>query len=501
MSLLGIDIGTTGCKAAAFSERGICLADAYREYPTLHAQDGRAELDSRLVWRRVRDVIGEVAAGTGSDPVTALCISSMGEAITPVSSDGEILGNCILSSDMRGAEYVEALRHRMSDEALYRINPNIPGVNYTLPKLLWLKEHEPELYDRTDCFLLWGGLVECMMGCAPFTSHSHANRTLLFDFRQEDWSDELLAATGLSRDKLPPCLSGGVVAGTVADAVADQIGLPRGVKVVVGGHDQCCNALGAGIFAAGRAVDGIGTFECITPVYDKVPDGAVMLGNGLNIEHHVLPNLYVSFLYNQGGTLVRWFRDTFALERRAEPDIYDALAAEMPPEPTRLMVLPYFEMTGSPDYVADASGVIAGLKTSTTRGEILKAIMEGETFYFVDSVLALTNMGIDTSEFVATGGGAKSDAWLQIKADVFGVPFVRPRITECSVLGAAILAGVATGVFSGPEEGVARFVARDRTFEPDPGRHAVYQERVEKYRALFPLLHPYLASLDSSTSP
>jgi len=497
MSLLGIDVGTTGCKAAAFSEDGREIVRAYREYPTIHPREGWAELDSPAVWESVREVIAEAAAATSGDPVAGLCVGSMGEAVTPVSGDREILGRCILSSDTRGREYIDALAEKIDQEAFYRINPNILGPNYTLPKLLWLKEHEPRLFERTDKFLLWAGLVAYMLGCEPCTGYSLANRTLLFDLNECDWSDELLAAVGLAREKLPRCRPEGGIAGTVEDKIAAELGLPRGVKVVVGGHDQCFNALGAGIARPGRAVDGIGTFECITPVYDRVPEPALMLRNGLNVEHHVLPGLYVSFLYNQAGSLVRWFRDTFAKGEKEREDVYELLGSEMPVEPTSLFVLPYFEMTGPPRFVTEASGVIVGLKTSTTRGEIFKAIQEGVTFYLAEGVRALSEMGIDTSEFVATGGGAKSDGWLQIKADVFGVPFVRPAITECGLAGAAMLAGVATGAFASVAEAIERFFRIERLFEPDARRHRIYRERLAKYAELFPLMSDYLASLEA----
>jgi len=266
--------------------------------------------------------------------------------------------------------------------------------------------------------------------------------------------------------------------------------------VVVGGHDQCCNSLGAGIYEAGRAVCGIGTFECITPSYDRIPESRPMLRHGFNIEHHVLPGLFVSFIYNQSGSLVRWFRDTFAHADRKllspEKDTYEALAGEMPEAPTRLFTLPYFEPTGPPHFVTEASGVILGMKTTTSRGEILKSIMESVTFYFAESTKALAEMGVDISEFVATGGGAKSDAWLQIKADIFGVPFVRLSITEGSVLGAAMLAGVSTGVYASPAEAASYFVKRGRVFDPDPHRHKIYQEKLQNYRELFPLLKDFL---------
>jgi len=499
MSLMGIDIGMTGCKAAAFSLDGRQLAIAYREYPMLHPRDGWAELDSRLVWTSTQQVIAQVAGHTTNDPIAAIAVSSMGEAMTPVSADRQILGNCILCSDVRGGQYIDALKAKITPEAFYQINPNILSPAYSLPKLQWLREHEPDLYHRAYKFLLWGDLVGFLLGCDPITSTSHANRTLLFDVRKEDWSHELLSLTGIQREKLPAILPGGAVAGAVSAAAADSLGLPHHVKVVVGGHDQCCNSLGAGITQPGKAVCGIGTVQCITPTYDHIPPSAAMLRHGLNVEHHVLKGLYVSFIFNQAGSLVRWFRDTFASSDSARllqgHDIYDLLNAELPHEPTRLLVLPCFQATGSPHYIADAAGAIVGLKMTTRRGEILKSIMESVAFYFVDSIHALKSLGIDTSEFIATGGGAKSDAWLQIQADIFGVPFVRPLVTESGLVGAAILSGIATGAFASAADAVQCFVKRQRAFDPDPARHRQYMDLYRKYRQLYPSLRGLLATL------
>jgi len=495
MSLLGIDVGTTGCKVAAYSTEGRFCASAYREYPTLYPAPGEAELDSRYVWNCIKQCIAEVASQTKADPLTALSVSTMGEAATPVTADRRILGNSILSSDMRGSQYADRLRDTFGAEGFYDINANLLGPGYTMPKIAWTRDHLPELYKKADQFLLWGGLVEFLLGSEPFMSFSHASRTLLFDIRQQTWSSPLINACDIDPAKLPPCLASGVVGGAVSESMAQELGLPKEVKIVVGGHDQCCNALGAGIFRPGQAVDGIGTFECITPVYDQIPPTTPMLKNGLNVEHHVLEGLYVSFLYNQAGSVVRWFRNTFAVESRHLGDIYARLDTEMPAEPTNLFVLPYFAPTGSPRFIADASGVIVGLKVNTTRGDILKAILESTTFYFVEGLDALKGMGVDTSEFIATGGGAKSDGWLQIKADIFGVPFVRPAIIESGLLGTAILAGVATREFKNVEEATKIFVKRERVFEPNAKRHAVYRERLSKFQELFPLMYPFLKKL------
>lgn len=494
MSLLGVDVGTTGCKAAAYSLDGRCLVTAYREYAPLHPQPSWTELDSRAVAERIRMAIAEVASKTNADPITALCASSMGEAMTPVTQDGRILGNSIVSSvDTRGGEYLAPIVKRIGKDAFYAINPNIPAPVYSLPSLLWYKNHSADMYGHAWKFLLWGDMVAFLLGCEPLTSFSLANRTLLFDIRAEKWSSRLLEASGIDASKLPKPAASGTVAGVVSSKVAAELGLPKGVKVVVGGHDQCCSSLGAGIYTAGRAVCGLGTFECITPTYGMIPEAKAMQARGLNVEHHVIPGLYVSFIYNQSGSLVRWFRDTFASVEKQAEGIYRRLDSELPEAPTRIIVLPYFEPSGAPQFVTDASGVIAGLKMNTTRGEIFKAIMESVTFYFVDSLETLGKMGIDTSGFVATGGGAKSDRWLQIKADIFGVPFMRPRITECGTVGCAILAGTATGLFKNVAEGVSLFVKPDRTFEPDASRNAIYRGQYGRYRELFKVMRPVLS--------
>jgi xylulokinase len=489
MSLLGIDLGTSGCKAGIFALDGACLAQAYRGYDMRHPRPGWSELDSHGVWQSVRSIVAEVAAQARRDPVTALSVSAFGEAFVPVTRDRKLLDDSILCVDDRGGEHVDRLLADFGREALYRINPNLLGPNYSLPKLLWLREHRPDIFARADHFLLWSDLVAFLLGGEPVANNSHANRTLLFDLDRNDWSDALLAWAGIPRGKLGRVVSGGTVVGTVADAMAAELGLPKGVRVVAGGHDQCCNALGCGGIAPGCAVYGMGSFDCITPVYRRPEDPLAMLCENLNIEHHVLPDLYVSFLYNQAGLLVKWFRETFAAHE-PESGIYETLLAEMPPAPTGLLALPHFDPP--PHHPRQTSGVILGLKTGTARGEILKAIIEGAAMHFVEGVASLRPLGIDTARLIASGGGAKSAAGLQIRADIFGIPMVRPRITEAGVLGAAMLAGLGSGVLPSPREAVGIFVQEDRVFEPDPERHARYRERHALYCQMRDRLAPIL---------
>lgn len=485
MSLLGIDVGTSGCKAAAFRGDGRLLGFAGREYAALSPAPGLAELDSRAVCAAVAECITEITGRLGPDPPGAICVSALGEAATPVSATGEILGGCILGGDARGGEYIARLEQKIDARSFFRINPNILSRAHTLPKLLWLKEHQPSLYARADKFLLWDGLVGHLLGCPPFTSYSSAARTLLFDINRCDWSPEIMAAAGLDADKLPPCRPSGLVAGTVAARAAASFGLPPGTPVVVGGHDQCCNALGAGVSAGGRAALGIGTYECVTSVFEGMPDIMAMFRARLNIEHHVAAGRYVCLVHNQAGLLVKWFRDTFARAERGDPGIYRKLDAEMPCGPTGLFVMPCFEPTGAPYHAGDVTGAIFGLRADTGRGEILKAIMEGITFYFAGAMETLAHAGAPAAEFIATGGGAKSDRWLQLKADILGRPVIRNDFPESTVAGAAILAGTAVGAFKDTLEGAAALARRARVFEPDRRRHALYRERKEEFQSLF----------------
>jgi xylulokinase len=204
MSLLGIDVGTTGTKAAAFTTGGHQLASAYVEYDFRHPAPGWAELDSAEVWRLIQDAIRRVVADTASDPIRAISVSSMGEAMVPVSQDRQILGPSINPNfDLRGEGCLQLLASEMDNERLYRLNGNTLGHHYSLPTLKWLKEHQPDRYRGTHKFLLWGSLVPYMLGAEPGVDFSLANRTLLFDLEQGDWSAELLDWAGLDRDKLP----------------------------------------------------------------------------------------------------------------------------------------------------------------------------------------------------------------------------------------------------------------------------------------------------------
>jgi xylulokinase len=497
MSFLGIDVGTTGCKASVFSREGESLAFAYDEYEMVRPKPGWLELDPVDVWARVRRTVARAVRDAAQDPVTALAVSSMGEAMVPVSRDRRILGNSLLLIDSRGEEYLPLLSSRLGAEKIYRINGNIMGIQFSLPKLMWIRDNTPRVYEGAWKFLLWSGFVSFMLGAQPTVDYSLANRTLLFDVDACAWSAEIAGVAGIDLGKLPDPVPAGTRIGTVSGPVAEELGLAKGTSIVAGAHDQCANALGCGVTEPGIGMSGMGSYLSIVPVFTGRKPPEVMMRWGLNTEHHAAPGRFVSFIFNQGGLLLKWYRDTFAradkeAADKAGRDVYADLISEVPAGPSRLLVLPHFTVTGPPEFVTDSSGVIVGLKVDTTRGEILKGIMEGAVFYHKTVVDSVAEAGITLRELRAVGGGSRSDEWLRISADILGMPMVRTKVSEAGSLGVAILAGVGTGAFSSVEDGVKAMVRLGERFEPDAARQRQYAERFLKYRALWPLMKDYL---------
>ncbi|MCK4900013.1 MAG: hypothetical protein KAS38_14635, partial [Anaerolineales bacterium] len=225
MSLLGVDVGTTGCKAAAYSEDGRLLALHYEGYQIQKPRQGWAQLDAIEVWEKVKLSINSVAAQCARDPIKALSVSSLGEAVVPVTKDRVILGPSILNFDQRGSEILKKMREKISDEKLYSINGNILGNQYGLTKLMWIKQNHPDLYQQADKFLLWSSFIAFMMGAEPIVDFSLANRMLLFDLDQCEWSVELLDIANLDRSKLPDTAPSGTEIGRVSEHIADELNL------------------------------------------------------------------------------------------------------------------------------------------------------------------------------------------------------------------------------------------------------------------------------------
>ncbi len=492
MHVLGIDAGTSSCKVGVFSPEGL-VAAASRGYGAMSTRQGISELDAAGTWTRIEDAVREVLSNPAvpSREVRAISFSSMGEAAVPVRLDRTVVGPSILANDARGVEYAVRLDRDMPARDLYRISPNRAGPNFTFSKLMWIRDHDPDTYRAADKFLFWADFIAFMLGADPFASNSLANRSLLLDVRENRWSDVLLEWSGIDRDKLGDIVSGGDVVGAVQPDLARRLGLRDDVLLVAGGHDQVLNALGCGCIESGSAVVGMGTYESYCPIFSWPGDTEAFFAENMNIEHHVVPGLFASFLYHHSGYLVDWFRRTFAPN-----ETLDDLNARLPDGPTRLLFLPHNEPPQWPEFIRHTSGVFVGLKSSTTLEEMYRAVLEGITFYLAQALTAMERTGVLPDVFLASGGGSRSDAWMQIRADITGKPFTRLGVGEGSLNGAAILAAVKAGLFPDNAAAAKAYVRRERTFVPDSDRHASYSRLAGVYRNVYPSLAGVLESLD-----
>lgn len=496
MSYLGLDVGTTGSKACVFDADGKMLATAYREYPLLTPMPGGAEIDSAVVCRSCLAVIREAAAACPNDPVRAMGISSQGEAFTPVSADGEILANAMVSSDARAEPIVGPWSEQFGARRLYEMTGHTSHPMFTLFKLLWLREHRPDVWRRAAKFYCFEELIQWRLGLDPAISWPLAGRTMLFNVRTHGWEEAILSQVGLDAGRLARPLRSGEVVGSIPAQTADELGLPQGVLVVAGGHDQPCGALGAGVVEPGVAMYATGTVECICPAFDRAVFDERFFQNNLCTYDYTAGGMYTTVLFSlTGGNLLRWFRDQWGhpereQARQAGADVYDLLVQGMASEPTNLLVLPYFTPSGTPYFDAKTPGAILGLRLDTTRGQVLRALLEGVALEMRLNVAILEEAGVRVREFRAIGGGAKNPTLTQLKADVLGRPITTMAVTEAGCLGVAMLACAAeTG--TPLSQLVQTWVKPQSLIEPDAKRADLYGERFQAYKALYPAIRDF----------
>jgi len=501
MSLMGIDVGTTGCKVVAFDEGGIVLAGAGREYPLLSPNPGWYELDPEQVWSYIRECLRAVNGQIGHDPVTALSLSSQGEAMVPVTADGRVLANSPVSSDRRNAKQTAQMVAALGRERVFELTGQPMSTIYTLPKILWWRDNAPEMIEQTWKFLCYVDFVAYKLGVEPVIDYSMAARTLAFDYRTEDWSDELLSAGHIRRDQLSRPLPSGEIIGEIPRALAAELGFSGSVKVVTGGHDQPAGALGAGVLQPGTAMLAIGTTEALVAVTEK--PRKPMLGYNVSCYHHAAPGSFIALSGNQtGGRLLRWYRDELAAAERAiaaetDRDVYDVIIEQIDDAPGDMILLPYFVGSGGLHDDPSATGVVIGLSFDSKRADIVRAILEGLTYEQALCIRLLNEAGVDVNRIRAIGGGSRSERWMQIKSDITDLPLSIIHTSEAASLGVAMLAGCATGVYGGLEEAAELLIKVRKTFDPRPERAAHYQRQLTLYDELYRALRPIYQAMSA----
>ena len=486
MISLGVDIGGTGAKCVAFDDHGAQLALSYIEYPN---PPGKANLEPQVLSDSVVRVIRDcVQALPARDAVAAITVSSFGESFVPIDEHGAPLTDIIMYfANSESGEFDELVR-RVGEETFMRVARILPDASYSLAKMLYtLRTAQRPVWK----FLPIAAYVCYRLSGAVMTDVSLACRTLLYDVEKREWSRELLEASGVALDQLPDVCPTGTAVGFLRSEIAQALGLPENVRVVIGSHDQIVNALACGVCEHGDGVDVSGTCECIEPLFADIPGDFGFTRENFACVPYVDDVGYVTYAYNiSGGAVVRWYRDQLAKHLSAQAkaervSVYDLLNRACPKEPTDVIVLPFLQgMGGTPDVRPNARGMFYGVTMETGLPEFYRAILEGLTFEMAYNLEKLEGFGVAPNRLYACGGGARSKVWLQIKADIWNREILPVKTEETGALGSAILGFAAV---TGEKDRLAlakKFVQLGEPMRPDAARVEVYREKFQLYKQL-----------------
>lgn len=491
--LMGVDIGTQSTRAALLDREGRVIASASTSQEMQAPRPGWAEQDPQVWWDGTVANIRQVLAQAGVEPREILGIGVSGQmhGSVPIDAKGELLSHGVqLWCDKRSAELVEEFKSRPDAPRAYRIAGSPPVPNWFGFKIKWVKVHQPEIYRQAWKFILPKDFINFKLTGAIATDYSEASGSFLMDATTRNWSEELTEQVGIDRGKLPELHAASEVMGHVMPDVAALTGLAQGTPVVTGGGDMLCMLLAAGITRPGRASDVTGTAS-IMSIFTEVP----VFDERLMNLHHVMPGWIPFGIIDSGGGSLKWFKDSFCQPEIAEAqkrggevyDILNALAAQVEPGTEGLLYFPYLmgERTLGTPY---ARGVFFGITPRTGKGAMVRAIMEGVTFELRRTLEIVEGAGHQVSTIYHSGGGAYSDLWSQIKADIYQKRVVTFETSEGGILGSAILAGVGAGVYADPASGAESCLRVAKEFTP----RTRWGERYNAEFGLFKEVHDLL---------
>lgn len=505
---IGIDLGTSGVKGILIDSDGGLIAQNAAPLELSIPHPNWSEQDPEDWWNAVAQVVAAIVAVIPDGPraIAAVALSGQMHGATFLDRSGLPLRPAILWNDQRSASECDYIVEKVGFENLVQAVGNRAFAGFQVPKILWVRNHEPDVYDRTAKILLPKDYINFRLTGQMATEPSDASGTLLFDIVQRRWSDTILATLDISADLLPHVQPSASSIGGITPDAAAVTGLSPGMPVIAGGADNACAALGIGIVRPGHTMVSLGTSGTVLAPSDRpIIDGQARLHSFC----HALPDTWYSMgvVLSAGGSL-RWFRDTLsqaeiqaATARGVDPyDILMEAASRAPAGCEGLVFLPYLtgERTPYPD--PDARGVFFGLSLRHTYAHIARSVVEGISFALRDSTELLHELGINTPAVRVTGGGARSSFWLQALADILKARVATALSDIGPSFGAAILAGTGAGVFASAAEIAGHLATTSVTIDPSTNANVEYDGVYELYRLLYPSLQPSYQALGSLTS-
>lgn len=499
-ALIGVDIGTTNLKAVAFSLDGRQLAKASVPTPTHYPQADWAEFPVDALWDGLVAVMQRVATelGTTHEPL-AIAFTGMAEAGVPLCKKGQALYPAIAWFDRRVLPQMEAWENKIGAERTAKITGLPIGPAAGILRPLWLRDNTPDIYARMKTWLNLPDYAAYRLCGTQVTEFSLASRMMVLDLETKDWSKDILEAVDFDKDKLGTLAQSGTQIGTLSLEMAERLGLPNGLPVCTGGHDHLCAAVGLGVTRDGDIFDSIGTAEAMVAAVPESSPNPKNAAAGIAQGLHVLPNRSYAITGNAfGGGSFDWTRKLLLSSITDEKMAFETLielASETDIGSGGVFFLPHLRQANPPNLDARSRGAFLGLSSDSTSGHMARAVLEGLAYEFQQILDAVhDNFGLNSTGLVASGGGTRNKLFMQIKADVSGLPITIPDVEEATCLGAAMAAGIGVGVFKSYEHAYSQFTLSQTVFEPDTNNHVIYQDRYQHiyadiYRALKSLNH------------
>ena len=491
--MLGVDLGTSGAKSVLLDDSGEVRATAKSEYGLKRPREGWVEQNPGDWWKGVSTSVREVLeiSGEKAGNLEALALSGQMHGSVFLDTSGDVIRPPILWNDTRTTSQCETIRKKIGEDGLRELigNPVLEG--FTAPKLLWLRDNEPENYRKLDTLLLPKDYIVYRLTGVKSTEPSDAAGSVLFNVREKKWAEEIISELDIDSKILPEVRESTEPVGSLTDEAAAELGLDPDTLVIAGGADNACSAVGNGITREGRFLASIGSSGVVLAHTDSME---VDQAGRLHSFNHARPeSWYLMGVMLSAGLSFRWFRHSLGTleETVAEglgADPYDLLAEEagtVPAGSEKLIFLPYLNGERTPHADPDARGVFFGLTDSHRKSHLIRAILEGISFGLRDSLTLIKEKGVEPEEVRITGGGARSELWTQIQADVFGYKIKKTAINEGPAFGAALLAGVGAGIYSDVDQATGETVRARTVAEPRPEKVEIYDELYGLYRSVY----------------
>lgn len=479
MSYIGLDVGTSGCKAAVVSTSGEILYSAGREYTFVSPKPGYVELDPAGVWLAVKEVLAQIAPH--AQDARTIAVSSIGESMAILDNKDRVLCNGIIYLDQRCVDTLPEIEEKISACELHKITGVSVNQMFTLNKFLWYRRHMPELLKEADKYFLFGDYITYSLSGVRAIDPGSASRTMFFDARTLDWSREIAELFDIPIDRFSKVTPPGTVLGPILPALAEELGLPLTLSVIMGIHDQCAATLGSGSLAPGEVMMGQGSTESINCVVHKDHLNDLIIENQLCFEPYIDKDHYIVITGNlTHGSSITWFVRNFYESDKNKSFSYEELYKSCPKSAGDVFFLPYLSKVSLMDPKNHALGGFLGVDVTVTKPQMFRALLEGLCYEARVSMEIFGKIGVNIKKLTASGGVSKAALYMQMKADVIGCPIHILENPQAGIMGLAVISAVSAGDYPTCTDAAHAFVKSQKTYMPG----CSYEKQYRKYQLI-----------------